>query len=126
MGPKITIDSATLVNKAFEAIEAKWLYDLPYPKIAAVLHPGSIVHSLVEFVDGSYKAQLGLPDMRLPIQFALSYPGTPRRPGPNVRARGLAAADLRPARPGSVPGVRHGACRRRGRRQPRDGDQCRR
>ncbi len=74
MGPKITIDSATLVNKAFEAIEAKWLYDLPYPRIAAVLHPGSVVHSLVEFVDGSYKAQLGLPDMRLPIQFALSYP----------------------------------------------------
>ena len=74
MGPKITIDSATLVNKAFEVIEAKWLYDLPYPRIAAVLHPGSVVHSLVEFVDGSYKAQLGLPDMRLPIQFALSYP----------------------------------------------------
>jgi 1-deoxy-D-xylulose-5-phosphate reductoisomerase len=74
MGPKITIDSATLVNKAFEAIEAKWLYDLPYSKISAVLHPGSIVHSLVEFVDGSFKAQLGLPDMRLPIQFALSYP----------------------------------------------------
>jgi len=74
MGPKITIDSATLVNKAFEAIEAKWLYDLPYPRIDAVLHPGSIVHSLVEFVDGSFKAQLGLPDMRLPIQFALSYP----------------------------------------------------
>jgi 1-deoxy-D-xylulose-5-phosphate reductoisomerase len=74
MGPKITIDSATMVNKAFEAIEAKWLYDLPYPRITAVLHTGSIVHSLVEFVDGSFKAQLGLPDMRLPIQFALSYP----------------------------------------------------
>jgi 1-deoxy-D-xylulose-5-phosphate reductoisomerase len=80
MGPKITIDSATLVNKAFEAIEARWLYDLPYPRIAAVLHPGSIVHSLVEFVDGSYKAQLGLPDMRLPIQYALSYPE--RHPSP--------------------------------------------
>ena len=80
MGPKITIDSATLVNKAFEAMEAKWLYDLPYPRIDAVLHPGSIVHSLVEFVDGSFKAQLGLPDMRLPIQYALSYPE--RHPGP--------------------------------------------
>lgn len=80
MGPKITIDSATLVNKAFEAIEARWLYDLPYPRIAAVLHPGSVVHSLVEFVDGSYKAQLGLPDMRLPIQYALSYPD--RHPSP--------------------------------------------
>jgi 1-deoxy-D-xylulose-5-phosphate reductoisomerase len=74
MGPKITIDSATLVNKAFEVIEARWLYRLPYSKIDAVIHPQSIVHSLVEFADGSYKAQLGLPDMRLPIQYALTYP----------------------------------------------------
>ena len=74
MGPKITIDSATLVNKAFEVIEAKWLYGLSYSKIDAVIHPQSVVHSLVEFTDGSYKAQLGLPDMRLPIQYALTYP----------------------------------------------------
>jgi len=74
MGPKITIDSATLVNKAFEAMEAKWLYRLPYSRIDAVIHPRSVVHSLVEFTDGSYKAQLGLPDMRLPIQYALSFP----------------------------------------------------
>ena len=74
MGPKITIDSATLVNKAFEIIEAKWLYQLPYSRIGAVVHPQSVVHSLVEFVDGSYKAQLGLPDMRLPIQYALTHP----------------------------------------------------
>ena len=74
MGPKITVDSATLVNKAFEAIEARWLYRLPYSRIAAVVHPQSVVHSLVEFADGSYKAQLGLPDMRLPIQYALTYP----------------------------------------------------
>ena len=74
MGAKITIDSATLVNKAFEAIEAKWLYAIPYSKIDAVIHPQSVVHSLVEFRDGSYKAQLGLPDMRLPIQYALTYP----------------------------------------------------
>jgi 1-deoxy-D-xylulose-5-phosphate reductoisomerase len=74
MGPKITIDSATLVNKAFEAIEARWLYQLPYSKIDAVIHPQSVVHSLVEFRDGSYKAQLGLPDMRLPIQYALTFP----------------------------------------------------
>jgi 1-deoxy-D-xylulose-5-phosphate reductoisomerase len=80
MGPKITIDSATLVNKAFEVIEAKWLYQLPYSKIDAVIHPQSVVHSLVEFTDGSYKAQLGLPDMRLPIQFALTYPD--RLPSP--------------------------------------------
>jgi 1-deoxy-D-xylulose-5-phosphate reductoisomerase len=74
MGPKITIDSATLVNKAFEAIEARWLYRLPYSRIEAVIHPRSIVHSLVEFVDGSFKAQLGVPDMRLPIQYALTAP----------------------------------------------------
>jgi 1-deoxy-D-xylulose-5-phosphate reductoisomerase len=74
MGPKITVDSATLVNKAFEIMEARWLYRLPYSKIAAVIHPQSVVHSLVEFRDGSYKAQLGLPDMRLPIQYALTYP----------------------------------------------------
>ncbi|HET8571892.1 MAG TPA: 1-deoxy-D-xylulose-5-phosphate reductoisomerase [Candidatus Limnocylindria bacterium] len=88
MGPKITVDSATLVNKAFEAIEAKWLYGVPYSKIAAVIHPQSVVHSLVEFVDGSFKAQLGLPDMRLPIQFALTYPD--RAPSP---ARHAAPAD---------------------------------
>ena len=84
MGPKITIDSATLVNKAFEAIEAKWLYRLPYDRIQAVIHPQSVVHSLVEFTDGSYKAQLGLPDMRLPIQYALTYPD--RLPSPANRA----------------------------------------
>ena len=84
MGPKITVDSATLVNKAFEVIEAKWLYRLPYSKIEAVIHPQSVVHSLVEFVDGSYKAQLGLPDMRLPIQYALTYPS--RLPSPARRS----------------------------------------
>ena len=84
MGPKITVDSATLVNKAFEAIEARWLYGVPYSKIAAVIHPQSVVHSLVEFVDGSFKAQLGLPDMRLPIQHALTYPD--RLPSPARRA----------------------------------------
>jgi 1-deoxy-D-xylulose-5-phosphate reductoisomerase len=84
MGPKITIDSATLVNKAFEVIEAKWLYRLPYSKIEAVIHPQSVVHSLVEFVDGSFKAQLGLPDMRLPIQYALTYPA--RLPSPARRS----------------------------------------
>jgi 1-deoxy-D-xylulose-5-phosphate reductoisomerase len=84
MGPKITIDSATLVNKAFEAIEARWLYRLPYDRIQAVIHPQSVVHSFVEFIDGSYKAQLGLPDMRLPIQYALTYPR--RLPSPARRA----------------------------------------
>jgi 1-deoxy-D-xylulose-5-phosphate reductoisomerase len=74
MGAKITIDSATLMNKGLEVIEAKWLFNLEHDQIDVVVHPQSIVHSLVEFEDGSIKAQLGLPDMRIPIQFALSYP----------------------------------------------------
>jgi len=74
MGPKITIDSATMVNKAFEVIAARWLFDMPVDKIEVLVHPESIVHSLVEFVDGSILAQLGHPDMCLPIQYALTYP----------------------------------------------------
>jgi 1-deoxy-D-xylulose-5-phosphate reductoisomerase len=74
MGPKITIDSATLFNKGLEVIEAHWLFGLPYERITVVVHPQSIVHSMVEFRDGSVKAQLGQPDMRLPIQVALGYP----------------------------------------------------
>lgn len=74
MGSKITIDSATLMNKGLEVIEAKWLFSVPLEKIEPVIHPQSIVHSLVEFEDGSVKAQLGLPDMKLPIQYALTYP----------------------------------------------------
>jgi len=74
MGGKITIDSATLMNKGLEVIEAHWLFGLPYEMIEVVVHPESIIHSLVEFIDGSQIAQLGLPDMRLPIQYALGYP----------------------------------------------------
>jgi 1-deoxy-D-xylulose-5-phosphate reductoisomerase len=74
MGPKVTIDSATMANKAFEVIETRWLFDMPMEKIDVLVHPESIVHSLVEFVDGSLIAQLGLPDMCLPIQYALTYP----------------------------------------------------
>jgi len=74
MGAKITIDSATLANKGLEIIEARWLYDVPLSDIAVVVHPQSVVHSAVHFVDGSVKAQLGTPDMRLPIQYALTYP----------------------------------------------------
>lgn len=72
MGAKITIDSATMLNKAFEIIEARWLFDLPHSQIEAVVHPQSIVHSMVQFSDGSVKAQLGLPDMHLPIRYALA------------------------------------------------------
>ena len=74
MGPKITVDSATLMNKGFEVIEARWLFDLPPEQIEIVVHPQSIVHSLVEFIDGSVLAQLGIPDMRVPIAVALAHP----------------------------------------------------
>ncbi len=74
MGKKITVDSATLMNKAFEVIEAHWLFDVPWDKIEVMVHPQSIVHSMVELADGSVKAQLGPPDMRLPIQYAMFYP----------------------------------------------------
>ncbi|MBC8041967.1 MAG: 1-deoxy-D-xylulose-5-phosphate reductoisomerase [Rhizobacter sp.] len=74
MGRKITIDSATLMNKGLEVIEAKWLFDVPVSQINVVIHPQSIIHSMVEFTDGSVKAQLGVPDMKIPIQYALTYP----------------------------------------------------
>ena len=74
MGAKITIDSASLMNKGLEVIEAKWLFGLEYDQIDVIIHPQSIIHSLVQFEDGSLKAQLGLPDMKLPIQYALTYP----------------------------------------------------
>lgn len=74
MGAKITIDSATMMNKGFEVIEAKWLFDVDADRILVVVHPQSIIHSMVEYVDGSIKAQLGLPDMHLPIRYALGFP----------------------------------------------------
>jgi 1-deoxy-D-xylulose-5-phosphate reductoisomerase len=74
MGEKITIDSASLMNKGLEVIEAKWLFDLDASQIDVIVHPQSIVHSIVQFKDGSMKAQMGLPDMKLPIQYALAYP----------------------------------------------------
>lgn len=74
MGPKVTIDSSTLMNKGLEVIEAKWLFDVPLENIEVVVHPQSVVHSLVQFRDGSIKAQLGVPDMKLPIQYAITYP----------------------------------------------------
>ncbi|MDI9537921.1 1-deoxy-D-xylulose-5-phosphate reductoisomerase [Xiashengella succiniciproducens] len=74
MGDKVTIDSASLMNKGLEAIEARWLFDLTPDQIDVVVHPQSIIHSLIHFIDGSVKAQMGLPDMRLPIQYALGYP----------------------------------------------------
>jgi 1-deoxy-D-xylulose-5-phosphate reductoisomerase len=84
MGPKITIDSATLMNKALEVIEARWLFDLEPDQIEVVIHPESVIHSMVEFVDGSVIAQLSPPDMRLPIQYALTYPDRSPCPGPRL------------------------------------------
>ena len=84
MGRKITIDSDTLMNKGLEVIEARWLFDLTLQQIEVLIHPQSIIHSMVEFVDGSIKAQLGLPDMRLPIQYALTYPERLPNPFPRM------------------------------------------
>jgi len=91
MGPKITIDSATMMNKGLEVIEAKWLFDLPENQIDILIHPQSIIHSMVEFVDTSVLAQMGLPDMRLPIAYALNYPD--RRPN-SLPALDLAGMSL--------------------------------
>jgi len=96
MGPKVTIDSATLMNKGLEIIEAQWLFGVAPEQIAVVLHPESIVHSMVEFVDGSVLAQLAYPDMRLPIQFALSYPERWPRAGAALELADLGALHFEP------------------------------
>ena len=106
MGAKITIDSATLANKGLEVIEAHWLYDVDYGAIEVVIHPQSVVHSAVRFVNGSLKAQLGTPDMRLPIQYAMTYPD--RRPSPATAPDLIATArlDFRPPDEGRFPALR--------------------
>ena len=105
MGAKITIDSATLANKGLEVVEARWLYDVDDDAIEVVIHPQSVVHSAVRFVDGSLKAQLGTPDMRTPIQYALTYPD--RRPSPSAAVDLVAAGrlDFRAPDDGPVPGA---------------------
>jgi len=108
MGPKITVDSATMMNKALELVEARWLFDLPGEKLAVVVHPQSVVHSMVEFVDGSVLAQLSPPDMKLPIQYALSHPS--RHDGPARRLDFAASLrlDFEPPDPQRFPAVRLG------------------
>jgi 1-deoxy-D-xylulose-5-phosphate reductoisomerase len=96
MGPKITIDSATLMNKALEVIEARWLFDLAPEQIEVIVHPESIVHSFVEFVDGSVLAQLSPPDMRLPIQHALTYPDRVDGPAKRLDWRELTGLHFEP------------------------------
>jgi 1-deoxy-D-xylulose-5-phosphate reductoisomerase len=97
MGKKITVDSATLMNKALEIIEARWLFGLPSEKIEVIIHPESVIHSFVEFTDGSVLAQLSPPDMRLPIQYALTWPE--RHPGPARRLNWAELAELHFVRP---------------------------
>ena len=93
MGPKITVDSATLMNKALEVIEAKWLFDMEWEDIEVVIHPQSLIHSMVEFVDGSIKAQISPPDMRLPLQYSMLYPQ--RAPNADIqRFDAVAAGEL--------------------------------
>jgi 1-deoxy-D-xylulose-5-phosphate reductoisomerase len=106
MGAKITVDSATLANKGFEVIEAHWLYGIDYGRIEVVVHPQSVVHSAVSFRDGSLKAQLGVPDMRLPIQYAITYPHRLRSPiaAPDLVAVGR--LDFRTPDPARFPALR--------------------
>ena len=97
MGKKVTIDSATLMNKGLEVIEAHWLFSCPFDSIQILIHPQSIIHSMVEFTDGSLKAQLSWPDMRLPIQYALSYPRRWPNPGlPRLDWKKLNSLDFEP------------------------------
>jgi 1-deoxy-D-xylulose-5-phosphate reductoisomerase len=117
MGAKITIDSATLMNKGLEVIEAHWLYAIDYDRIAVVIHPQSVVHSAVEFVDGSTKAQLGTPDMRIPIQYSLTYPGRRPSPGPALDLASIGELRFAPPDEGRFPALR--IAREAGRRGPR-------
>ena len=104
MGQKITVDSATLMNKAFEVIEAHWLFDVPWDKIEIVVHPQSIIHSMVELADGSVKAQMGPPDMRLPIQYAMFYPTRlPNEQIPRLDTGVAHNLDFQPLEPGRYP-----------------------
>ena len=110
MGAKITVDSATLMNKGLEVLEATWLYDVGDQAVDVVIHPQSIIHSLVEFADGSLKAQLGLPDMRIPIQYPLTYPAHLPSPAPAISTADLPALTFeRPdeARFGALALARH-------------------
>ena len=117
MGAKITVDSATLMNKALEVIEALWLYDVEDEQVDVVIHPQSIVHSMVEFADGSLKAQLGLPDMRIPIQYALTYPARLGSPAPTLNPLDIPALTFEAVDNGRFPALSLG--RAAGRQGPR-------
>jgi 1-deoxy-D-xylulose-5-phosphate reductoisomerase len=114
MGPKITIDSATLMNKVLEVIEARWLFDVAPERIEVVVHPQSIVHSLVEFVDGSVLAQLGPPDMRIPIALALTYPERLPLEGRRLDLAAVGSLDFEAPDPGRFPALELGHAALRG------------
>lgn len=103
MGAKVTIDSATMMNKGFEVIESKWFFDVELSQIEVVIHPESIIHSMVEFVDGSLIAQLGVSDMRLPIQYALTYPGRFPTAVPRLDLSQIGALHMKPVDSGKFP-----------------------
>lgn len=108
MGAKVTIDSASLTNKALELIEAHWLFGLDSPRLAALIHPQSIIHSILEFADGSCLAQMGSPDMRTPIQFALTFPHHQPGRAPRIDWRSLSRLDLSTPDPERFPALRLG------------------
>lgn len=105
MGSKVTVDSATLMNKGLEVIEAHWLFALPYERIDTVIHPQSIVHALVSFADGSVVAHLAVPDMRLPIQYALTYPERPPAPHLRLDIAALGRLEFSPPDPERFPAL---------------------
>jgi len=105
MGSRVTVDSATLMNKGLEVIEAHWLFDLPYERIDTVIHPQSIVHALVSFADGSVVAHLAVPDMRLPIQYALTYPERPPAPHLRLDIAALGRLEFSPPDPERFPAL---------------------
>jgi 1-deoxy-D-xylulose-5-phosphate reductoisomerase len=108
MGPKITVDSATMMNKALEIVEARWLFELEPERIEVAIHPQSIVHSLVEFIDGSVIAQLSPPDMKLPIQYALYYPHRQQGISPRLDLARSLQLDFQPADPQRFPAIELG------------------
>ena len=115
MGAKITVDSASMFNKALEIMEARWLFDMPPEKIRVVVHPQSIVHSAVEFEDGAVIAQLGVPDMRLPIQYAMTYPERISTGAPALDLFALGQLTFEPGDPARFPALRlAGECLRAG------------
>ena len=116
MGAKITIDSATMMNKGLEVIEARWLFDIPPQNIEVVIHPQSLVHSMVEFADGSIIAQMGAPDMKLPIQHALTHPRHCEGPAERLDLNDLDGLQFRKAPPEDFPALElaYGAARRGG------------